>query len=153
MGAAEELATLHPELGEQKMDFLERIAKGVRPLSAGLAVGWTPKRTREVLTEPGMAEIVRDAQEISIETLEEKVYKLAKKGNVSCLQLVLFCQASERGWRPATQRVAISSQSTVRVEVVEAAKAATLAAISKHGVKALQVGGALDVVDAEPLDD
>lgn len=143
------LAVIHPNLGEDMLDFFELIADGAGPLNAALAVGWTPRKLRELSKNPEFAEMMLECQERCIESIEQKARELARKGNMTAIQLVLFCQAPERGWRPPTQRVAVSQNIQVKHEVVEAAKAAVLHAIDQRGVKALQPGGLDDIEEAD----
>jgi hypothetical protein len=126
-------------------EFLDHIMKGVGPTNACYAVGWTPRHLRKKMQDPDFVELVRVAQERKIESLEEKTYELAMKGNLAALQFFLLCQAPERGWRPPQQRVAINQQTTIRVENVEAAKAAILDRLAARDVKALQPAKVIDV--------
>lgn len=146
------LAEIHPNAAGDTIEFLERIAGGGGPLNSALAVGWSPKQLRDMLKSADFREMLEDARERSIETVEEGVQKLARKGNLGAQQLILFCLGAHRGWRPPTQRVAVNSQTTVKIENVEGVKAAVLEALRSGEVKALQPGGALDIEDAEVVD-
>jgi len=147
-----DLSVLDPKLADDKLNFLQHLAGGVRPLTAALAVGWSPHKLRQVMKDPEFQELVDMAGEISIEAMEQKVYELGLRGNLSAATLFLYSHASHRGWRPPTQRVAVESSKTVKVEIVEGAKAAAIALMERHGVKALQRGGALDAIEASSSD-
>jgi hypothetical protein len=106
------------------------------------------------MKNPEFVELMDEARVMSIETIEERVYDLAERGNLAAATLVLYCQAAERGWRPPAQRVAVSSQSTVKVEIVEGNKRAVLEHLRSGGdIRALQPGGVLDeIAEAEVVE-
>ena len=147
-----DLGVVYPDLASDMLVFLEAIRNGSGPINAGLSIGWTPEKTRKIMRDPDMVAAVADIREALTETLEERVIQLADRGNARMLELWLFCHAADRGWRPPTQRVQIGGGTTVRVEVVEAARQSALAIMEKHGVKALQPGGALDAGDDDIVD-
>lgn len=126
-------------------EFLEHLIAGVGPLNACYSVGWTPHHLRKKMLDAEFRELVSIAQERKIERLEQRAIELADKGNLAAIQFVLMCQAPERGWRPPQQRVAINQQTTIRVENVEAAKAAILDRLAARDVKALQPAKVIDV--------
>lgn len=126
-------------------DFLEHVRNGVGTTNACYAVGWTPRHLRDKLKDPDFVEMVRESNERKIETLEKVTFDLAAKGNLAALQFYLMCQASERGWRPPQQRVAINAQTTIRLEAVAASKQAILDRLEKRDIKALQPGPVIDV--------
>lgn len=126
-------------------EFLEHLMNGVGPLNACFAVGWSPHHLRKKMLDAEFRELVSVAEERKIETLEQRTYELAEKGNLAALQFILMCKAPERGWRPPQQRVAINQQTTIRVENVEAAKQAILAKLEQRDVRALQPAQVIDV--------
>lgn len=138
------LERVHPELARETLTYLELIATGRGKITAGLAVGWTPAKTKELWRDSEFSQLVAVARELKTETIEQRVFELADRGNIRAIELQLFCQASDRGWRPPAQRVQTQSHHLVQVEVVESARAAALAIMERHGVAALQPGGALD---------
>jgi hypothetical protein len=150
-----QLEQVHPELAADTILFLEALRTGSGPINAGLAVGWSPEKTRKIMRMPGMPELIDDAKESKTETIEQRVYEQAEKGNQRAMELYLFCQASDRGWRPPTQRVQIGGGTTMKIEVVEASRQSVLAILERSGgVKALQPGGPLDedIIDADVID-
>lgn len=148
-----DLMTIHPEQSADTLMFLEALSCGVGQLNAALSVGWSPKRLRDLMKAPEFIELMDEARTRGIETIEQKVFELAERGNLAAATLFLYCQASDRGWRPPAQRVAVSSQTTVKVEIVEGAKAAVLERLQARDIKSLQPGGALDdVIDADVIE-
>lgn len=146
------LATIHPEQSADTLMFLEALSCGRGQLKSALSVGWSPHKLRTLMKNPEFIELMDEARVMSIETIEERVYDLADRGNLAAATLVLYCQAADRGWRPPAQRVAVSTQSTVKIELVEGAKAAVMEQLRAGDIKALQPGGALDIEDAEVVD-
>jgi len=128
--------------------FLTRVADGIGLYNAGAEVGWSPRVVDDKMRDADVLEMVRDAQTMTIEDIEAAVIRRAKRGNVQAAAMVLYSQAADRGWRPPQTRVAISTVSKVQVEVVEAARQTVTALLESHDVKALQIGGALDAIDA-----
>ena len=142
---------LSPEEASQLEEFLGLVAGGYNGfLTAGLAVGWTPKRIAELMSDQDIAELVNYAVEQKVEYVESKLFGLIEKESFPAIQMFLYCQGAHRGWRPPQQRVAVDHQGKVAVERVAAVTAATLELIERHGPAALAVGGPLDdVVDAD----
>jgi hypothetical protein len=149
-----DLVTIHPEQSADTLMFLEALSCGRGQLNAALAVGWSPRKLRDLMKSPEFIELMDEARTRGIETIEEKVFELAERGNLAAATLFLYCQAADRGWRPPAQRVAVSSQSTVKVELVEGAKAAVLEQLRAGDIRALQPGGALhEIVDADVVEE
>jgi hypothetical protein len=133
-----DLALIHPDQPSEVLLFMQRIASGVGELNAAIEVGWSPRQLRDMMKNEDFRELVRESKVRLLETVEQKAYKLAMRGNMAAIQLVLFSQAADRGWRPPTQRVAINQQTTVTVEAIEAGKQAVTELLAEHGVRALQ---------------
>jgi hypothetical protein len=131
--------------------FLEYVRAGVQPLSAGLAVGWTPAKTRQMLKDNEFNQLVQDAFEQADESVEQALYRAAIGGNVSAMQMWLYNRRPER-WRD-TKRIEVKSETTINLGVVQSVKQAAAELLREHGTAALQPGGALDLIDAEVVED
>lgn len=144
-----------PAVMESLPEFLAMIQNGVGPKNAAIACNWTIRQLRDLEALPQFQEAMAIAKEQAIESIEQKAYELAKAGNVPMIQMILFCQAADKGWRPPTHRVAVQHGGTVVVEKIQATKAALLQIMQENGVGALALGGPLDgdIVDAEVVDD
>lgn len=150
MTALQEIYPAHPV---DVLEFLESLADGVGQLNAALAVGWSPKKLRDLMRDQSFLDMMEESRIRKLESVEEVVYRLAQRGNLAAATLILYSHAADRGWRPPAQRVAVSSQTTVKVEIVEGAKAAVLEQLRTGSIKSLQPGGALDIVEAEVVED
>lgn len=135
--------------------FLEYIRGGVQPLNAAFAVDWTPSELKRRMRDSGFMQLVEVAKERRIETIEERVFQLAMRKNPSrwAVELALFCQASDRGWRPPAQRIDVSRTSKVEVSLVQSVTEAARQLMMTADPAALQPGGVLDVIDAEVVED
>jgi hypothetical protein len=147
-------AMIDPVLLDSMKDFLEMVQGGVGPKNAAVACGWTLRQLAELEANPQFQEAMAATLERRTESIEERVVKLALRDNVPMIQLYLYCQAADRGWRPPTQRVAVQHGGTVVVEKIQATKAALLEIMRENGVKTLALGGPLDgdIVEAEVVD-
>ncbi len=139
-----------PAVMETLPDFMEMILRHVGPKNAAVACGWTLRQLAELERLPQFQEMMAAAQDRRIESVEQVAYELAEKGNVPMIQMILYCQAADKGWRPPTQRVSHHVQGTVAIEKVEATKEALRQIMLENGVKMLASGGPLDEIeDAE----
>lgn len=128
--------------------FLDSVAHGVPALLAGIEVGWTPKQTRVRLQDPDFAEMVRLYSDLSVDSVERALFKLANSGHLGAIQMVLYNRRAEQ-WRDV-RRIEVRSEATVNVNVIAAAKDAALDALRSGGVLELQSGGTLDgIIDVE----
>lgn len=132
--------------------FLSMIQTGTGPLNAAVAAGWTIRQFRDLEANPQFQAAMAVALEQRIEGIEEKAYELARAGNVPMIQMILYSHASDKGWRPPAQRVAVHHGGTVKVEQVMATKAALRELMAENGVSALAFGGPLDPTDPEIVD-
>jgi hypothetical protein len=133
--------------------FLDDIKKGVGPLTAAYAVNWTQAKLNRLMRDSEFRELFDAAKEMRLESVEETFFRVANKGNVRAMETILFCHGQHHGWRPPTQRVEVNrttkTESTIVVATVEAAKQL----LAQADPAALQPGGALDIIDAEVVDD
>lgn len=126
-------------------EFLGMLTAGEGPLTAGLACGLTPRKVREMEADPEISVLINVAREQKYERWERKLEELAmERDHFPALQMLLFCQAPHRGWRPPQQRVAHDHQGPVEVEKVQAVTIAVVELIAKHGPGVLSIGGPLD---------
>jgi hypothetical protein len=123
--------------------FLELIHAGVRPINAGIEVGWTIRQVDQVLADPEFSELIEVANRRLIEDIELVVYQRAKAGNRWAAELVLFNRAADR-WAPPTRKVDIR-QHAIHEGVVLSVASTVKELIERHGPAALQPGGVLDV--------
>lgn len=138
------------ELIERK-EFLDKLISGQRPLHAGLSLGWSPDKIRRVSSEPDMAEMLRVIDDYNDESVEMALLKTAKAGNFSAQQFWLMNRKPHL-WQDV-RKVQVTKTEQVSVEVVHSVKAAALELLREQGAAALQPGGALDVIDAEVVED
>ena len=128
------------EIGSHEEYFALR-REGCGQMNAAEAVGWTPAKLKKLLKDPEFLELDRIMQVRLLETIEEKEYELARRGNQRAIEMVLFCKAADRGWHPPTQKVSIERNDTVRIEMVNSTVAALKEALALPGaVAALQQG-------------
>lgn len=140
---------------EEAERFLEYRRMGVGRLNAAVAVGWTPAQLREKMRDDGFAEMESVMLERRVESVEQRVWELATAPKPSrwAVELALFCQASERGWRPPAQRIDVSKTTKVEHNVVVTAVAAVKELMANADIAQLQPGGALDVIEVKPHED
>lgn len=149
---------LSADEAEHLAEFLELLQAGRGELNAGIAVGWTPYRTRQLMQDPEFAMLVRFAEDRQLEDAEWELAKLVKKGHFPAIQMTLYCKGADRGWRPPQQRVAVNHGGQVQVERVHAVRQAAAKILAEHGVEALAAGGPLgmavddEIVDAEVVE-
>lgn len=137
-------------------EFLDLIRQGTGNIEAALAVGWSPKRLRQLMADHDFLEVIQIAHERRIENIEKRLYEMADNKHFPAIQMILYSQAADRGWRPPQQRVAVKHTGVVALERVNAVREAALAIMAEQGVVALAAGGDLgddddDIVDAEIL--
>lgn len=148
-------ALLPKQILDDLPEFLQMVQDGVGVKSAAIACKWSLRQLKDLESMPQFQEALAVAREQKLEALEKKSYEMALQGNVPMMQMWLYCQGADRGWRPPAQRVHHQHQGTIGVEKVQATKAALLQIMQEHGVEALAIGGPLDgtIVDAEVVDD
>lgn len=138
------------ELIERK-EFLDKLVEGQRPLHAGLSLGWSPAKINRITSEPDMAEMISVIDDFNDESVEMALLRTARAGNFSAQQFWLM-NRRPRLWQDV-RKVQVTRSESVSIEVVHSVKAATLELLREQGVAALQPGGALDIVDAEVVND
>lgn len=138
------------ELAEKQM-FLENLLTGMGTLPAALSIGWSPQHHDKIINEPEMAQIISTIQQFKNQTVEAALYKNAITGNVTAQQVWLYNRDPNR-WRD-TKRVIVESEKRVSIEVIHSVKQSALELLESHGVRALQPGGALGVIEADVADD
>jgi hypothetical protein len=126
--------------------FLRMLQGHQGELTAALAVGWTPRQLRVLKRDPEFSALVSDVNTQRIENIERKVFKLADKGVRWASELVLFCHAADRGWRPPAQRHEVSHSGQVDHVLVASVKEAVRESLSTRTVAELQ---AAPFIDAE----
>lgn len=131
--------------------FLELIADGVPPMLAGCEVSWTPRQTERNLRDPVFAEMVEAAMDRSIDSIELAMHRLAKKGNLGAMQMILYNRRPDR-WKDL-RRIEVKTETNVTITEIQAARYTAIELLRSHGVAALQPGGALDVIDVESSED
>ena len=128
--------------------FLELIADGVGPISAGIEVGWSPAKTKRMMKDTEFAELVSFAQDQTIESVEKAMVDQAKKGNVRAGQFFLLNRAPDR-WRDV-KHIQVDQNTQLDVGVIVGVKEGVLEALRAGGIKSLQP--ARDVIEADVVD-
>lgn len=136
---------------QEKLMFLEKMQGGYGPLRAGQSVGWSPQHTEVVMRDPDMRQLISIIENMKDEDVERGVYIAAKTGNVTAGIFWLLNRRKEE-WKD-TKRIVVERSEKVSVEIVHSVKQSALELLEKAGVLALQPGGALDIVDAEVVDE
>lgn len=135
----------------ERFEFLEFIAKGQQPLHAAFAVGWTPKRMRTEMADPDFATLVADAANLVDESVVHAVLRQAQAGNMTAATFWLLNRQPNK-WRDV-KRVEVTQTHRLDDSQVTAIASAAKQLLAEVGPQALQPGGALDVLDAEVVDD
>jgi hypothetical protein len=135
-------------------DFLGMLTDGEGQITAGIACGFTPRQVYDMEADPEYGELIAVARTQRIEGYEKRLHDLAMEGNFPALQMELYCQGSDRGWRPPQQRVAHDHRGQVEVARVQSTTAAVVALIAEHGPGILAIGGPLDkAIETSATDD
>lgn len=143
--------TLYDDPLEREL-FLMAVAAGTPPDLAGIEVSWTPRRTRLNLADPDFAEMVRMAQDRSLDSIELALYKLATEGkNLGAMQMILYNKRPVE-WKDV-RRIEVNQHTTISIGAVAATIEAAKALMREVGPAALQPGGALDIIDAESTEE
>lgn len=119
------------------LTFFERIREGCGRLNAAYEVGWSPKDLRDREKDQSFVEMYSVAVERRLESIEETTFKMAEKGNITAIQMVLYSFGSDRGWRPPQQRVQVEQTTKHQIEVVANARELVLQ-MARGGAGALQ---------------
>lgn len=128
--------------------FLEAIADGVPPVLAGIEVGWSPAETKRRLKDHEFSELVRVHLDMSIDSVERALHRLAVSGHLGAMQMILYNRRPQ-DWKDV-RRIEVKTQSSVQVAVVTAtAKQIALELLKQGGAAAVQPGGVLDVSSLE----
>lgn len=131
--------------------FVELVAGGISPINAGIEVGWTPRQMRAKMKDNDFRELVEDAQQRLLGTVEETLVAVAKRGNVAAITLFLFNRAPDR-WRDV-KRIEIKNDLTISMGMVASVKQGALELLREQGVEAMQAINAPveedDVIEAE----
>ena len=125
--------------------FLRMLQGHQGEMTAALAVGWTPRQLRALKRDPDFCALVADVNSRRIENIERKVWKLADKGVRWASELVLFCHAADRGWRPPAQRHEVTHSGQVDHVLVASVKEAVRESLSRTSVAELQNAPYIDI--------
>jgi hypothetical protein len=138
------------ELHEKKL-YLDKRVQGYGSQRAGQSIGWSPYRTAQMEKDPEIQQLLAIIEDMKDEDVERAMYIAAKSGNVTAGQFWLLNRRPDR-WRD-TKRIVVDHNERVSIEVVHSVKQSALELLQMTGVKALQPGGALGVIDAEIVED
>jgi hypothetical protein len=116
--------------------FMEEVRAGTGPLNAALAVGWSPAQLRRKLKDPEFAELVAEARERRIESIEATLYQMAERGHFKAIQMVLYNERADR-WKDV-RHINVATRSELDVGVVVSVKQAALELLRERGVAGLQ---------------
>jgi hypothetical protein len=121
---------------EEVEEFFDLVRGGAAELVAAYAVGWTPLQLRKLKKDQDFGDLLVDAQEHFLDQVETTVGTRALAGNRWAVEMVLYNRRPER-WRPAAQKIAIESHTTVKHEVVLAqGGGSTVAALQQRAIEA-----------------
>jgi hypothetical protein len=133
---------------DEVLEFLEKVQHGAGHLNAAYAVGWSPAKLRRLMSDTEFVEALNTAETQLIESIEEKAVDLALHGNTRMIELILFCKARDRGWRPPTQRIEHVAEGKVDVNIV-----ASVGQAVREQLKAGTLAELPSVIDATAHDD
>lgn len=124
-------------------EFLEKMLDGWGPLTAGQSIGWSPRKTNQMMVRPEIRELVEVVQDCKDESIERAFFRTGLSGNVTA-QLAWLYNRKPHMWKD-TKRVVVQRDEKISVEVIHSVKQSALELIREAGVRALQPGGAIDV--------
>lgn len=136
----------------EKKKFLEELLAGKGPFPAGIEIGWSPLRIRQMMADPEIIQLMSFIHEHMDQSVEYALYRAAMAGNVTAQQVWLFNRRGDK-WKDV-KRVVHEGEVKVGAEVVHSVRQVALGLLESHGTKALQPGGALDeiVIDLDETD-
>lgn len=133
----------------QLEQFIELVAHGISPVNAGIEVSWSPAKTKRMLADPEIAEMLAAARDRADGLIEKALFDCAARGNVSAIQMWLYNRQPDQ-WRDV-KRIEVRSEHKVTVAAVESVKVGVLELIREHGVGAMQALNS-GITDAEIVD-
>lgn len=128
----------------EKKQFLDGLLAGKGPLPAGIEIGWSPLRIRQMCADPEIAQLIGIIEEHKDQSVEYALYRAAMSGNVTAQQVWLFNRKGNK-WKDV-KRVVHEGEVKIGAEVVHSVRQVALGLLESHGTKALQPGGALDEI-------
>lgn len=126
-----------------------RVEAPMGELTAAFAVGWTARKLRMLKRDPEFLAMMDEAKELVLESVEQMAIRNALLGRQRAIEMVLFCKAAHRGWRPPAQRHEVNHSGTIDHSVVAAGMEIAKAMLEETSVRELQSA----VIDAEVIDD
>jgi hypothetical protein len=129
--------------------FLELVREGAGEINAAYSVNWTGAKLKRLMKDPDFIEMITEAKGRRIEQIEEVAYKMAMRGNVRCIELTLFCQAADRGWKPPAQRHEVNQTGRIDVDIVMSVQEAARQMLQQGTLGQLSA----PIIDAEVVDD
>lgn len=125
---------------DEVLEFFQLVQDGAGQLTSAFAVGWTPNKLKKLLADESFRQMMMEAVTQQVETVEEKLFDLARRGNMRAVEMFLYNRSPDR-WSPPTQRVKVESTRRIQVEIVESAVEAARQLIREPGaIAALQQG-------------
>jgi hypothetical protein len=135
------------------IEFLERIAQGDGPTVTGLALGWSPARTKRFMKNPEYAEIIDALQDARHENAERAIYHHMMLGNSTAMRLYAFCQMPHRGWVDRKHVNVVGHERREIVVSVQAALSEKLGEIAHRGDEAVAAIHSAFLEPDIPVDD
>jgi hypothetical protein len=132
---------------EEKKKFLTNLQMGYGWQRAGQIIGWSPYHTEQVMKDPDIIQLLQIIEDMKDEDVERALYIAARSGNVTAASFWLLNRRKER-WKD-TKRIVVERDEKISIEVLHSVKQSALELLQAAGVKALQPGGALDVIDVD----
>lgn len=130
-------------------EFLARLTQGARPLTAGAAVGWSPRKVGKMMSDPDFRILIEEASEMATESIEETLHRVARGGNVSAIQMWLYNRAPDR-WKDV-KRIETTVSGHVDVNVIEGHRRAILDILRSPGGVLALAGGDEEIIDIEEI--
>lgn len=125
---------------DEVLEFFSLVQGGAGVLTSAFAMGWTPHKLKKLMADPSFRDMMTEATTQQVETVEEKLYDLARRGNMRAIEMFLYNRSPDR-WSPPTQRVKVESTKKIQVEIVDSAVEAARQLIQMPGaIAALQQG-------------
>jgi hypothetical protein len=137
-------------------NFLDAVASGTDPDLAGIEVGWTPRKTRQVMADKDFAELVSLAQNALDLRISRVVAKKALGGHEWAVKLWLFNRRPDlfKDVRHIEVKHGVEVPAHVIAATRDAVRDGVLAAIGAGRLQELQPPADVeDIMDAEVISD
>lgn len=128
-------------------EFLELLVSGIGVHMAGYQVGWSPRKTKQMMADTDFAELIEAALDRKYDSIEKALHDQAVKGNMAAIQMVLYNRRPGQ-WKDL-RRIEVKTDVTVNLGEVGAAKQAILEMIRTQGAAAMLPAPNGEILDVE----